>query len=134
MVTINTAGDMAGLFFGTFIVELILLGVAIGLILWKRIKVAEFLYNVQLPKLTELPRFILRRWRPPTTPPPELVQCNNSKYSSLLALYPGHFQLFSVTHRRAKTGWGLGPGKEAIMLVIYVCHCVCCFGFHGSLL
>ena len=54
------------------VLELLLMGVAIGLVVWKRIKVAEFLYNLQLPKLTELPQLLRQKWRP-SSPPPELA-------------------------------------------------------------
>ena len=54
------------------ILEFLLIGVAIGLVVWKRIKVAEFLYNLQLPKLTELPQLLRQKWRP-SSPPPELA-------------------------------------------------------------
>ena len=53
------------------LIEAVLILVLIGLVLWKRIKVAKFLYNLQLPKLTDLPQAVIRWWRPASSPPPD---------------------------------------------------------------
>ena len=54
--------------------ETVLVGVVIGLIIWKRITVAKYLYNLQLPKMREIPQVVIRKFRPSSsTPPPELA-------------------------------------------------------------
>ena len=76
---ITKGGDLAAAIVVPLVLEIVIIGVVIGVVLWKRIKVAEFLYNLQLPKLTDLPQMVIRRWRPASSPPPELA---------VLALYP----------------------------------------------
>ena len=70
--THNIKGHLAAAIMTPLLFEILLIGVAIGLVIWKRIKVAEFLYNLQLPKLTELPQLLREKWRP-SSPPPELA-------------------------------------------------------------
>jgi hypothetical protein len=56
------------------VLENVLVGIVIGLIIWKRITVAKYLYNLQLPKMREIPQMVIRKFRPSSsTPPPELA-------------------------------------------------------------
>jgi hypothetical protein len=71
-VTLVTAGMLG--FFLPLIVEAILLGIVIGVIIWKRIAVAKFLYNLQVPKMRDIPQIVIQKFRPSSsTPPPELA-------------------------------------------------------------
>ena len=77
---------VAAAFLVPILLETGLIIVAIGLVIWKRITVAKFLYNLQLPKLREIPRLVIRKFRPSSsTPPPELAIAIHVLY--LLRIY-----------------------------------------------
>ena len=66
-------------FFVPLFVEVVLLGIIIGLIIWKRIAVAKFLYNLQVPKMRDIPQMVIQKFRPSSsTPPPELAVATHS--------------------------------------------------------
>ena len=57
------------------IVEAVIICIIIRIIIWKRITVAKFLLNLQLPSLREVPQLVIRKFRGSSdaTPPPELA-------------------------------------------------------------
>ena len=61
------------------IVEAVIICIIIRIIIWKRITVAKFLLNLQLPSLREMPQLVIRKFRGSSdaTPPPELAMFVN---------------------------------------------------------